>query len=219
MPRDNHPRERQARALARKKPRRPTFDRALIVTEGSKTEPLYFEDIRQKKSISSVHIDVIPSIGTEPTQIVDYAIKKFKETREFERIYAVFDRDDHKTYQDALQKAAWQDNQLKNSEGQKVRFFAIPSVPCFELWLLLHYQDLFAFSHRSEVINRVGAHIKDYAKGMKGIYARTEPHISAATKRAAHLRGRFNAASGNDPYTDADQLVDWLRSLKSGSAP
>ena len=46
MGRDNHPKERQARQLERKLNRRASYDRILIVCEGSKTEPNYFEEIR-----------------------------------------------------------------------------------------------------------------------------------------------------------------------------
>ena len=215
MPRDNHPRERQARALARKKPQRPPYDRILIVTEGAKTEPLYFEDIRKRKRISSAHIEVIHSpLGTQPRQVVDSAEAKFKETKAFERIYAVFDRDDHTTYANALARAAQLDNTLKNDERKAVRFFAVPSVPCFELWLLLHFQTVLAFNHRTEVMAKLGQHITGYAKGKTGIYALTEPSIDAATARAGHLRGLFQPAGGADPYTDVDGLVATLRGIR-----
>lgn len=215
MPRDNHPRERQARQMARKKPKRPPFDRILIVTEGSKTEPLYLEDIRKQKRIPSAHIAVVPTIGTEPLQIVEYAVQVFKETKEFEAIYAVFDRDSHSTYNNALAKAASLDGKLKNRDKKAVRFYAVPSVPCFEVWLLLHYQDLSSFSHRSEVIERVRAHIAGYEKGATGIYALTEGAIPNATARAVHLRTRFSEHSGNDPFTKMDELVEFLRSIRS----
>ena len=42
MGRDNQPKERQARKLARRKPCRPPFDRILVVCEGAKTGRLYF---------------------------------------------------------------------------------------------------------------------------------------------------------------------------------
>lgn len=214
MPRDNHPRERQARKLARKKPTRPPFERVLIVTEGSKTEPLYFEDIRKQKRITAAHVVVLhSSAGTEPRQIVDYAEEKFGKTKAFDRVYAVFDRDSHRTYADALQRAAQLDNALKNDEGKRVRFFASPTVPCFELWLLLHYQDVLSFTDRHEIIRQLKAHIAKYDKGTKGIYATTEPHLSDASRRAQHLRTLYTAVPGSDPYTDVDSLVEFLRTI------
>jgi hypothetical protein len=213
MPRDNHPRERQARALARRKPKRPPFDRVLIVTEGCKTEFLYFEDIRKQRRISSAHFDVLHSkFGTEPLQIVDFAHKQFLQSKEFECVFAVFDRDTHGTYFDALARVRVLDKKLRNDAGKFVRFFAVPSVPCFELWLLLHFQDQFAPLHHSEAIQRLKQFIPTYNKG--ATYALTEPKIEEAIKRAANLRRQYTADSGTDPYTDVDTLVARLRAIR-----
>ena len=46
MARDNSPKERQRQQLERKLARRASYDRILIVSEGSKTEPNYFGEIR-----------------------------------------------------------------------------------------------------------------------------------------------------------------------------
>lgn len=46
MGKDNQPKARQAAKLARKKARRAPYERILIVSEGSKTEPHYFGEIR-----------------------------------------------------------------------------------------------------------------------------------------------------------------------------
>ncbi len=210
MPRDSHPRLRQARELARKKPQRPAFDRLLIVTEGSKTEPNYFNEIRIQGRASNAHIAILPSEGTEPIQVVEYAQETFLRTREFERVYAVFDRDEHRTYNAALRRARELDNTLKNTERQKVRFFAVPSVPCFELWLVLHYKYLTAFSHRDDVINQARAYMPGYFKGMAAIYGKTESHLKDAYIHAERLRRSFGPDSGVDPYTDVDTLVQQL---------
>lgn len=46
MARDNSTAERQKKQLERKLGQRASYDRILIVSEGSKTEPNYFKDIR-----------------------------------------------------------------------------------------------------------------------------------------------------------------------------
>jgi len=46
MARDHSPKERQQKQLERKQGRRASYDRILIVSEGSKTEPNYFLEIR-----------------------------------------------------------------------------------------------------------------------------------------------------------------------------
>jgi hypothetical protein len=215
VPRDNHPRLRQARQLARKRGNRPPYDRVLIVSEGTKTEPQYFEDIRIQNSIPSAHITVLPSgMGTEPRQVVDFAEATFQETKAYERVYAVFDRDDHSTYRDALVRAGALDGKLRNDERRSVVFHAVPSVPCFELWLLLHYQDVHAFRHRTDTIDHLKRHIADYEKGAKGIYEITKPRLEIAVQRARHLRTRFQADTGADPFTRVDELVELLRFMR-----
>jgi RloB-like protein len=216
VPRDGHPRARQAAKLARKQGKRPTYDRILIVCEGSKTEPFYLDDIRQQLRIPTAFINVMHSTnGTEPRQVVDCAEQTFRDSRNFDLVIAVFDRDDHLTYNDALLRAAALDQTLKNSDRKLVGFTAVRSVPCFELWILLHFQDIHAFWHRDDVIAAVSSagRLPGYRKGSTGIYAATKSSIPEATARAEFLRTKFNPTTDTDPYTDMDWLVGKLRSL------
>ena len=104
MARDNSPQERQRQQLERKLARRASYDRILIVSEGSKTEPNYFGEIRQAYRLHTANVEVRPSeLGTAPIQVVQYAKELFEfgdkhkniQPRAFEQVYAVFDRDDH----------------------------------------------------------------------------------------------------------------------------
>jgi hypothetical protein len=52
---------RQAAQLQRKKANRASHDRILIVSEGSKTEPLYFDEIRQYFRLHTANVQVRPS--------------------------------------------------------------------------------------------------------------------------------------------------------------
>jgi hypothetical protein len=212
---NKHRRERLAAEMKRKRGNRATFDRILIVCEGKKTEPNYFEEIRQLMRLPKAEVRIIHSdAGTEPRQIVDYTEKLFYEDLSFDICYAVFDRDEHKTYHEALTRAAQLDKALKNDFKKKIRFHAVPTVPCFELWILLHFADVKAFHDRHEVIRSVGQHIKGYAKGLPGVFGLTADKLATATTRAELLREDFNAVSGTDPYTMVDQLVAKLRSCQ-----
>ena len=151
MARDNAPRERQKKQLERKQGRRASYDRILMVTEGSKTEPNYFREIRSAFRLHTANVEVRPSEwGTAPIQVVQYAQELFEkgdhhkniQRRAFEQVCAVFDRDDHASYHDALALAQELNGKLRNDARQPVVFQAIASVPCFELWLLLHYEDV-----------------------------------------------------------------------------
>lgn len=220
---DNSPKERQRKQFERKAARRATYDRILIVSEGSKTEPNYFREIRAAHRLQTANVEVQPShLGTEPIQVVQHAKKLFEsgdrhkqiQPRAFEQVYAVFDRDDHRTYFDALKLAESLDGKLRNDAKQPVRFKAIASVPSFELWLLLHYEDIRAAFHREEVIQRLKRHISAYEKGASGTFATTRDLLETASQRAQALAAKFSAYSDTEPYTGVGELVALLTRLR-----
>lgn len=222
MARDNAPQVRQREQLARKQGKRASHDRILIVSEGSKTEPNYFNEIRQELRLPTANIQIHPSeLGTEPIQVVEYAEKLLREgcsvkriqKKAFERVYVVFDRDEHRSYHQALDKAAALDDKIKNDNKQAVHFHAIASVPSFELWLLLHFENIQHNIHRHEVLRRLKQHLPHYEKGGTGSYAATKIHLAEAQQRAQALAQRFNAHSGAEPYTAVHELVSTLQSL------
>jgi len=223
MTRDNSPKERQRRQLERKLGRRAPYNRILIVSEGSKTEPNYFSEIRSSYRLHTANVQVHPcDIGTAPLQVVKYARELFEKgsrqkqilPRAFEKVFAVFDRDDHQTYFDALTLADSLNGKLRNDERMPVEFHAIASVPSFELWLLLHYEDILAPIHRDEVMRRLKAHIPDYEKGTKGAFETTRQHLDIATERAEALSMRFCAYNAPEPYTAVADLVSLLVTLR-----
>lgn len=222
MARDNSPKIRQRAQLERKKGQRASYDRILIVSEGSKTEPLYFKEIRAAHRLHTANVEVQPSkLGTEPIQVVQYArdlfehgdIHKTIHRRAFEQVYAVFDRDDHRTYFDALTLAASLNGKLRNDAKQPVVFRAIASVPSFELWLLLHFEDVQHPLHRDDVMRRLKQHIPGYEKGAGGSFATTSDRRTIADTRARRLAARSTAFNDIEPYTDIFQLVALLESL------
>jgi hypothetical protein len=222
MARDNSPRERQKKQLERKLGRRAGYDRILIVSEGSKTEPNYFREIRVAYRLHTANVEVRPSeLGTAPIQVVQYARELFEngdrhkniQPGAFEQVYAVFDRDDHESYSNALRLAESLDGKLKNDAKQFIIFKAIASVPSFELWLLLHYEDIQAPLHRDEVMQRLRQHIPGYEKGTGNAFATTREHLNVAAQRAEALAARFTADTAPEPYTAIFGLVQLLTSL------
>lgn len=187
--------------------------------EGSKTEPNYFEEIRRKDSLSSAFVVILPSdLGTDPISVVTYAEQVFyAKGKAFEHVYAVFDRDDHRNYANAIHMAAAKNLKLKNDEKQEVVFEAVVSVPCFELWPLLHFQNARSWIHRDTVLQQLRVHIPDYEKGMSNLFEVTESAISVATPRAESLRQNHQRIPGNELYTDVHELVKFLTSIKSGA--
>ena len=202
--------ERKEDRLSRKAGRKLPYDRMLIVCEGAKTEVNYFSAIRRERRLSNAGIEIVPSdYGTAPEQIVQYAIDRFRKTLAFDRVYVVFDRDDHESYHNALARAEATNKKLKNDAGIKIPFIAIPSVPNFELWILLHFRHVAAAIHRNDVYAELKSPIAypGYQKNSATVYEDTKAHIEVAMQRAASLRATFNMYSGTDPYTDADLLT------------
>lgn len=224
MARDNSPKERQQKQLERKQGRRASYDRILIVSEGSKTEPNYFREVRAAYRLHTANVEVQPSeLGTAPIQVVQYAKELFEngdrhknvQRRAFEKVYAVFDRDDHDSYFDALRLAESLDGKLRNDAKQPVVFQAVASVPSFELWLLLHYEDIQAPLHRDEVMRHLKLHIPGYEKGAGKAFATTSEHLAIASQRAERLAARFTADTAPEPFTAIARLVALLTTLRS----
>jgi hypothetical protein len=211
--RDDHPRLRRARRIERRGATRPAFDRILIVTEGEKTEVNYFEEIRQHFRLPTASIRICPADGSNPLQVVRYASELCQQTREWERVFAVIDRDDHAHYNEALRLAVELDGTHRNDERNPIAFKAIPSNPCFELWLLLHFQRSDAHIHRDDVMRRLRAHINGYEKGRAGAFAATLEALDVAYANAERLRAR-GEQPGQNPSTDVDTLVRLLTTLR-----
>lgn len=224
MGRDNQPKARQLARKAHKEARRASYARILIVTEGSKTEPLYLEEIRAAYQLHSANVEVQPGLlGTAPIQVVRYAQQLFENgdlhkgirPRSFDQVYAVFDRDEHPSYFNALALAESLDGKLRNDCNERVQFKAIASIPSFELWLLLHYEDIQHPIHRDEVMERLKRHIPGYDKGEGGAFATTRNQLETATQRAQALAAKFNTYTEPEPFTALHELVVLLTSLRS----
>ena len=224
MGRDDQAKDRQLRRNSAKEARRAPYARVLIVTEGSKTEPLYLEEIRAAYRLHSANVEVQPGqLGTAPIQVVRYARQLFEQgnlhtgirPKSFDQVYVVFDRDDHDSYFNALNLASSLDGKLRNNDRQPISFKAIASIPSFELWLLLHYEDIQAPIHRDEVMARLKQHIPGYGKAAGGVFATTRDRLATATQRAQALADKFDAYSAPHPYSALHELVTLLTTLRA----
>jgi len=224
MGKDNQPKHRQiTRTLQRRAAIRQPYERLLIICEGEKTEPQYLREIQQAYRLATAHLLVLHSqFGTEPQKVLDYALHVFAkgdptrglEQKAFDRIVVVFDRDEHHTYHAALAQTTALNEKLKNDAGERVHLDAVASVPCFELWLLLHFEHVHAPLHRHEALGRLKAYLPAYEKGGGGHWATTQARLSDAIERAQLLAATNNPNDGIQPYTAMHELVSRLIHLK-----
>ena len=119
--------------------RRPAFrsipDRILIVTEGSKTEPSYFWMLISELGLTTAKVTIVGDGGSAPINVAEEAIKILEQDDDFEQIYCVFDRDRHASYAQALNLVR---EMSESKKFKKKTILSITSVPCFEIWYLLH---------------------------------------------------------------------------------
>lgn len=212
-------RARKAETLRRKLAKRAPYDVVLIVCEGLKTEPYYFSELRRHLRLSNANIVIADKkTGTDPLSVVNFAIEKYRKEKDlpYDRVYCVFDKDKHTTYSAALDK-------IKSTHLKKgTSLHATTSVPCFEIWLLLHYvyttRSFIAAGNASNcelVVSEIKHHISDYQKGSRDIYAKINNKMDAAITNAKKLE-QFHKTSGTDnPSTKVYELVEYLQNLKS----
>ena len=86
---------RGARELKRREHTRAPYDKVLIVTEGKKTEPEYFNDLKKYYRINSANIEIDGTSDSSPESVVKYGKKLYKEERStgdaFDHVYFVFE--------------------------------------------------------------------------------------------------------------------------------
>lgn len=188
----------------------------LIVCEGEKTEPYYFKGLRDTLRLTNVKVEITSSRqGSSPKNVFKYAKKEF-ELKEgvYDKVFCVFDKDDHSTFQRSLSEI------LKLSKKYRGKFEAIVSIPCFEIWLLLHFkfttktfyvQDRGSACH--QVIRELTTYFPEYEKAKKDIYERTKDKLDLAIKNAKRLERHNHEIGIYSTATNVFKLIEYLQSL------
>lgn len=114
--------DRNAKSLRRRGPARDSYDRVLIVCEGSKSEPDYFRALAQDLKLGSAQVVVTGDSDSAPIKVVEKAIKRFQQDRDFDQVYCIFDRDQHDTYRAALERVASETLTIRPAPGFRCRF-------------------------------------------------------------------------------------------------
>lgn len=202
----------------RKESRRDSYDVVLIVCEGTKTEPNYLKGLRDELQLNSANIEILGK-GFTPLKMIDEAIKIFNEKNKiYDRIYCVFDKDQHADYQNAI-------NKIESHRGRKINsipIYAINSVPCFEYWLLLHYvesdrpyEKVGSKSAGDQIVSELKKHIPGYSKGHENIFEITKPNLKNAIGSAKRISGQQKKNGSDNPFTNFYELVEYLKGIKN----
>ena len=129
---------RYARKAQRRKSRQ-IVCKILIVCEGTKTEPNYFEAFKTFNGGTIVYDIDVRGLGQNTTDVVDKAIE-LKSKGDYDRVWAVFDKDSFSAnkFNGAIIKA--QNNGIGCAWSNKA----------FELWYLYHFMNRVTAMSRTE---------------------------------------------------------------------
>lgn len=183
---------------------------ALLVCEDEKTEPRYFQALCKYLGVNTAAVRIPPNTsGSAPISVVEFAAEKYHEDGGYDHVFCVFDKDTHESYRRAIQKA---DGYA--SRDQPIPMRVIPSVPCFEFWLLLHYERTTRPMKRcDEVVARLRQHVPDYVKGASEISDELLSRTNQAILNARWVIAQQAAAGTENPLTKVHELVSYLKLL------
>ena len=187
----------------------------LIVCEGKKTEPNYFNGLKRKineKYGNKVDV-LIPNIdikgtGMNTTSLVKYTEKKVNQSAKiYGQVWVVFDKDDYSDEQF--------DKAIKNCN-----YNVAWSNPNFELWLLLHFKKIDRCVSKNDVFQELSKEFQkkglgDYTKNDTKIFEKVTGNgkLHTAIKNCEYMEelNKDGQASKRNPMTKVYKLVDGLK--------
>lgn len=210
--------QRKQRKYAFKNPKANSF---LIVTEGEKTEPLYFKGLEKmikEKIGGTVNVVEVPHIdifgkGSSTGKLIEITEKLIKDAKFiYQNVWIVFDKDDFADFDEAIR------------EGKKRGYKIAWSNQSFEYWLYMHFNYSDAALHRHEWNKKLDKLFSEYNLG-DGCYKKNYEDIytivnsfggvNTAIKNAKRRMANFNEEkdlpSKYNPGTTVHELVMELK--------
>lgn len=186
----------------------------LIVCEGEKTEPNYFNELRNYERISSISVRVCGDCGSAPISVVEHSESLYQELTKaghsVQGVFCIFDRDTHESFDKACALAL-----RLHKSGIPIE--VVHSVPCFEYWVLLHYEFCRApYSSQGRttaahlVYRHLQTHIKSYQKGSKGLYEQLKEKQPFAIENAVKVLQDSEDTGEKNPSTQIHTLIEKL---------
>jgi hypothetical protein len=210
--------QRKQRKHAFKKPKANSF---LIVTEGERTEPLYFKGIqKQIKEKIGGNVDVVeaPSIdvigeGSSTGKLIEITEEVVKNAKIiYQNVWVVFDKDDFEDFDEAIK--------IGENKGYRIAW----SNQSFEYWLYMHFYYSDSALHRDEWCRKLDQVFAQYNLG-DGCYRKNYDDIYAivdsfqgvdtairnAKRRMSDFDDNRDLPSKYDPGTKVYELVTELK--------
>jgi len=183
--------------------------RFLIVCEDDKSAPNYFRALRSQFKLSATSIEVAGSKSrSQPKQVVDRAVarkeeaaKKESGTLPFDQVWCVIDGD----YGDKIRNA--------RAKAAKHHVKLAISTPCFEYWILLHFEESAASAVNCDAVVRLlrKKHQPSYEKGSCD-FVDIVKRVDDASIRANRLRQTrlHDLPENHNPCSELYKLVNGI---------
>jgi hypothetical protein len=180
--------------------------RFLIVCEGKKTEPNYFEKFPVPKDVI---VKIHRGAGVHISVVREAIMRRDESEEEYDQIWCVFDRDKQpghprntQNFNEALRLAADENIQVAYSND------------AFELWYLLHFDYHDTAIHRHDYCTKLQSKVAGgYRKNDDDIYEKLADKMDAGCRNAARLLAQYVPSNpeADDPSTTVHLLVNELR--------
>ncbi len=190
----------------------------LIVCEGRETEPNYLNGFCDAKRINHANVTIVRGDGeTDALSLVRKAQRRFEIDRDFDRVFVVCDCEN----EDLSSARSLASTRLKHITGRQVTVELIVTRPCFEFWLLLHFEyvapSLLTADSALDLLRR---HVTDYHKADRTVFKKVEAGLDRAMIHAARLRADIAKVGVQSPDTDMTLLIEMLLTLtRNGLQP
>ncbi len=189
----------------------------LIVTEGTDTEPQYFQtikDIINRQYPSKIQLDIYGE-GDNTLSLFEKAQKRASGNlnEQYKHVWVVYDTDDFPA--DHINRTAELCVQNTTADTQ---YHAVWSNQCIELWFLLHFSYFHSDIHRKEYWPKLSDWLVsmgkgEYSKGREDMYDILRPYMDQAIRNAKKLENINNGRTpaNSTPGTKMYELIEKLR--------
>ena len=181
---------------------RKMHSRIFVVMEGAKTEPNYLRNLQTL--FPRIKFEVIRTGShSAPDNIVKSDLRDKGRNAKRDKAFLIFD-DDGRTQKEFEKAISWRKSDPENN-------YIILSRPCFEIWLLYHFEDCVGIQTKNECIERLKVHLPNFEKDYRKKF--TEDEVVKAMKRALAKCSNFDDVFTNQACTAMGAFVKLLIQL------
>jgi hypothetical protein len=202
--------------LQRRKPSLEPRKRILIVCEGEKTEPIYFNYLKRILRLSSAEICIIgKDCGSDPNSVVGCAIERIQNSKDpYDEAWCLIDTEvpPRLNLNDAYNRATLS---YKPPRGIQTNLRIILSNPCFEFWYILHFNRTSqTFTSNKKVYSLLKQYIPGYSKSDKNVPERVYEKTKDAVRNSELVLRQQHQDCTNlrncNPSTHVHKVVQYL---------